>query len=158
MNEGGIASPLIVHWPNGIKDQNKLRHEPCHFVDIVPTLVDLAGGKVTVPAGAPKLDGQSIAPVFKKDGTARHEFLYFNHSNNRALRVGDWKLIATGLEGQWELYDLSKDRAEQHNLATAQPERVKTMALMWKTQDDEFTRLREAAPATAKKRMNNRAA
>ena len=158
VNEGGIASPLIVHWPNGIKEQNKLRHEPCHFVDIVPTLVDLAGGgAVTPPSGAPKLAGRSIAPVFKKDGTAPHEFLYFNHSNNRALRIGNWKLIATGLDGKWELYDLSRDRAEQHNLAAVEPDRVKKMAATWKEKDDEFVRVREAAPATAKARMNNRA-
>ena len=157
VNEGGIASPLIVHWPSGIKDQNKLRHEPCHFVDILPTLVDLAGGNSTAANGAPKLAGRSIAAAFKKDGAAPHEFLYFNHSNNRALRVGDWKLIATGLEGEWELYDLSKDRAEQRNLAGSQPERVKKMAAMWKENDDEFVRVREAGPATAKERMNNRA-
>ncbi len=152
VNEGGIASPLIVHWPNGIKDQNKLRHEPCHFVDILPTLVDLAGGRTS------DLAGRSIAPAFRKDGTAPHEFLYFNHSNNRAIRVGDWKLIATGKEGEWELYDLKKDRGEQHNLAAAQPDRVKKMAAMWQQKDDEYARVREAAPPTKKRRMNTGAA
>ena len=154
VNEGGIASPLIVHWPNGIKDQNKLRHEPCHFVDILPTLVDLAGGN---PENNPKLPGRSIAPAFQKDGTAPHEFIYFNHSNNRALRIGDWKLIATGKAGEWELYNLRKDRAEQHNLAATQRARVATMAAVWKDHDDEFTRRREAAPPTQKRRLNQSA-
>ena len=113
--------------------------------------MDLAGGKLEA---TPPLAGRSIAPVFKKDGTAPHDFLYFNHSNNRALRVGNWKLIATGTGGEWELYDMRKDRAEQHNLAATQPERVARMAALWKQQDDDFKRVREAAPPSAKRRLS----
>ncbi len=148
VNEGGIASPMIVNWPNGIKDQNKLRHEPCHFVDILPTLVDLAGGTV------PKLSGRSIAASLNKDGASPHEFIYFNHNNNRAIRMGDWKLISTGKEGQWELYNIRKDRGEQHNLAASQPDRVKKMAALWQQKENEFIRVREAAPPSKKQRMN----
>ena len=96
VNEGGIASPLIVNWPNGIKDAGKLRHDPCHFVDLVPTLVDLAGGSTTLSSGPPYA-GRSIAPAFQKDGAAPREFLYFNHNNNHAIRMEDWKLISTGI-------------------------------------------------------------
>jgi arylsulfatase len=156
VNEGGIASPLIVHWPNGIRDQNKLRHDPCHFVDVLSTLVDLAGGSSTAAEGAPRLAGRSIAPAFQKDGAAPHEFLYFNHSDNRAIRVDDWKLIATGKTGPWELYDLSKDRGEQHDLAASQPARAQKMAAMWSARDEEFIRVRESAPPTAKLRMGKR--
>lgn len=150
VNEGGIASPLIVHWPNGIKDKNQLRHDPCHFVDILPTLVDLAGGSAAKnrPAGAPPPAGRSLVPAFHKDGAAPHDFLYFNHNNNRALRVGDWKLIATGTEGPWELYDLAKDRSELKNLAQSQPDRVQKMAALWKDRDESFTSTRESAPPT----------
>ena len=155
VNEGGIASPLIVHWPNGIKDQNKLRHDPCHFVDVLPTLVDLAGGSAArdLPSGAPPLAGRSLAPAFQKDGAAPHDFLYFNHSNNRAIRVGDWKLIATGQTGAWELYDLDKDRSEQKNLGAAHPERVQQLAALWKKQDDDFVRIREGSAPTTRPRM-----
>ena len=152
VNEGGIASPLIVHWPNGIKDRNRLRHNPGHFVDIVPTLVDLAGGN-TRAVGAPPLAGRSLAPAFTKDGAASHDFLYFNHNDNRAIRVGDSKLVAIGATGPWELYDLDKDRCEQKDLASAQPERVKQLGKMWKEREDEFVRTREAATPTAKRRM-----
>ena len=130
VNEGGIASPLIVHWPNGIKDAGKLRHDPCHFVDVLPTLVDLAGGRAA-PEGGPALAGRTLVPALAKDGAAPREFLYFNHNDNRAIRVGEWKLIATGKDGPWELYDLSKDRCEQRDLAGAQPDRVKKLAAMW---------------------------
>ena len=158
VNEGGIASPLIVQWPAGIRDHNRLRHDPCHFVDILPTLVDLAGGDPArdAPAGAPPLAGRTLAPALRKDGGAPHPFLYFNHNHNRAVRVGDWKLIATGDDGPWELYDLSRDRSELHNLAGAQPERVRQMAALWKEKEDTFVRVREGAPPTARPRMRNR--
>ena len=114
-----------------------------------------AGGNAqeNVPAGAPPLAGRSLASAFQKDGTAPHEFIYFNHNNNRAIRVGDWKLIATGTEGTWELYDLTKDRGELKNLASAQPDRAKKLSDLWKQKDDEYARVREAAPPTGRLRM-----
>ncbi|HWB99971.1 MAG TPA: sulfatase-like hydrolase/transferase, partial [Bryobacteraceae bacterium] len=155
VHEGGIASPLIVHWPNGIREQNTLRHNPGHFIDVLPTLVDLGGGKpVADPAsGAPPLPGKSLVPAFQKDGTALPDFLYFNHSNNRAIRVGDNKLVAIGQSGPWELYDLSKDRGEQDNLAAAQPKTVASMAKLWNEKDQEYVRERESSPPTSKPRM-----
>ncbi|MGD0771792.1 MAG: arylsulfatase [Candidatus Solibacter sp.] len=154
VNEGGIASPMIVHWPNGLKDANSLRHDPCHFVDVLPTLVDLAGGSAA-PEGGPPLAGRSFAPALRKDGAAPHEFLYFNHNDNRAIRVGDWKLNAIGANGPWELYDLSTDRCEQKDLAAAQPDRVRQMAAIWTTHDAEYVRTRETAPPTTRLRMSN---
>lgn len=156
VNEGGISSPFIVHWPNGVKDENKLRSNPGHFVDILPTLVDLAGGSAS-SEGAPPRPGRSLAPAFAHDGAAPHEYLYFNHNNNRAIRVGDRKLIAIGETGPWELYDLGKDRCEQRDLAAAEPDRVKQLAVMWKDHDDQFARVREATPATDKQRMPTKA-
>ena len=148
LNEGGISSPMIVSWPAGIRDRNKLRHDPCHFVDMLPTLVDLAGG-----SALPDVSGRSLTPAFQKDGTARHDFIYFNHNDNRALRVGDQKLIATGKMGDWELYDMAKDRSEQHNLAGVKPDAVNAMAAKWKQLDDGYARHRENAKPTMKRRM-----
>ncbi len=155
VHEGGIATPMIVQWPNGIKDQNGLRHDPCHFVDILPTMVDLAGSAPlkNLPSGAPPLAGRSLAPALLKDGNAPHDFLYFNHNNNRAIRVGDWKLIATGETGAWELYDLSNDRCELQSLAAAHPDRAQQLAALWKQHDEAFVRVREAAPPTSRPRM-----
>ena len=152
VNEGGISTPLIVQWPKGIKDRNQLRHDQMHFIDVLPTLVDLAGGKPEAPSG-PGLAGRSIAPAFAKDGTVKRDFLYFNHNHNRALRVGDEKLIATGDDGSWELYDLGNDRCEQKNLAAARPDRAREFAAQWKKLDDDFTRVRESAPASTRKLM-----
>ncbi len=158
VNEGGIASPLIVHWPAGIRDKGALRHDPCHFIDVLPTLVGLAGGNpaTTTPKDAPPLPGRNLAPAFAKSGTVNRDYLYFNHSNNRAIRVGDWKLIATGQTGPWELYDLSKDRAEQRNLISKQPERAAQLSKLWQDRDTEFVKVREAAKATNKPRLERK--
>ena len=144
---------MIVHWPNGIAQKNQLRHDPCHFVDILPTVVDMAGGSVAQPKEAPPLPGRSMRPAFAKDGAAPKEYIYFNHNDNHALRVGDWKLISTGKGGPWELYNLKTDRAEQKNLAAAQPDRLAAMAAKWKSLDDDFVKQREAAAPSTRPRM-----
>ena len=148
VNEGGIASPMIVSWPNGIKDRSMLRHDPCHFIDIMPTFLELAGA---VPAV--EQSGRSLVPAFRKSGSVTRDFLYFNHNDNRAIRVGDWKLIAIGKTGPWELYDLKRDRSEQHDLATLQPATVEKLSMLWTKLDREYVQRREFSPATAKVRM-----
>jgi arylsulfatase A-like enzyme len=155
VHEGGIASPMIAHWPDGITDRGKLRHNPCHFIDLLPTLIELGGG---VPVrrdapGAPPLAGKSLVKTFAKDGAVPHEFFYFNHANNRAIRVGDWKLVAAGESGPWELYDLRTDRSEGRNLASVQPGKAAELAALWKQRDEEFVRQRESAPPSSKERM-----
>jgi arylsulfatase len=157
VHEGGISSPWIAHWPNGIAERGKLRHNPCHFVDVVPTLIETAGGNPSsaMPKGAPPLAGRSIAPVFRKDSAVPHDFIYFNHNNNRALRQGDWKLVAAGAQGPWELYNLASDRCEQKDLATSEAKRVEAMAALWKNTDTDFVQTREAAPPTPERPMRN---
>jgi arylsulfatase len=155
VHEGGIASPLIVHWPAGIKQKGGLRHDPCHFIDVLPTLVSLAGGNPGTAAseGAPPLAGKSIAPAFARSGSVQRDYLYFNHSNNRAIRSGDWKLVATGQSGPWELYDLSKDRCEQKDLASEQRDRTSKLSQLWQERDAEFAKAREAAKPSSRIRM-----
>ena len=144
VHEGGIASPLIVHWPAGLKAKGELRHNPGHFVDLLPTILELAGtsaaptwkGKPTPP-----LAGRSLAPALVKDHTVPHEFLYFNHSGNRAIRVGDWKLVARGKGGPWELYNLKTDRCEMKNLAKQDPARARKLSETWQKHEDEFRRM-----------------
>jgi arylsulfatase len=157
VHEGGIASPWIAHWPRGIADKGKLRHNPCHFVDVVPTMIELGGGNPSsaMPPEAPPLAGKSIAPAFQKDGTVQRELIYFNHNNNRALRQGDWKIVAAGAQGPWELYNLSRDRCEQKNLVQSEPARAEAMAALWKNTDEEFVRTREAAEPAKETPMRN---
>ena len=143
VHEGGISTPLIVHWPQGIKDKNALRHTPTHLIDIVPTILEVAG--VTKPqqwkgTPIPPAPGKSLIAAFGTDTTIERDCLWWMHEKHRALRQGDWKLVA--LNGQdWELYDLKTDRAEQKNLAADQPEKVKKLSELWQKQAQEFTEL-----------------
>jgi arylsulfatase A-like enzyme len=142
VHEGGVSSPLIAHWPAGIAARGELRHNPCHFVDILPTILELATGETPSgpphKPGAPPLPGRSLTTAFAKDGTVNHEFIYFHHLDNRAIRVGDWKLVAKGKDGPWELYDLKTDRCEQKDLAEQYPEKVRELSSLWHTCEDRF--------------------
>ena len=142
-HEGGIATPLIVHWPAGIKVRGELRHTPGHLVDIVPTLLELSGAPAPKEWNGeprPPLAGRSLAPAFENDQVVTHEFLYFRHTDHRALRVGDWKIAASGKDSPWELYNLAMDRSEMHNLASSNPEKVNELAALWKEHDEEFAK------------------
>ena len=144
VHEGGIATSFIVQWPAGIAARGELRHNPAHLIDIVPTVLDIAGGKraeMLDGKPVPPAPGKSLAPAFAKDGTVAHDYLWWMHEKNRALRVGDWKIVAAGADSPWELYDLTIDRAESNNLATKQPERVKEMAAVWTQHTEEFRAL-----------------
>jgi arylsulfatase len=136
VHEGGISTPFIVHWPKGISARGELRTTPAHFVDVVPTVLDLAGGKKPTDwngSPIPAAPGKSLAPAFAKDGGVVRDSLWWLHEGNRAIRVGDWKLVAA--KGQpWELYDLSKDRSETHNLAAQHPEKVRELERRWTDQ------------------------
>ena len=131
-HEGGISSPFIAHWPEGIRAGGELRHEPSHFIDIVPTILELAGAKADQPEGTPPRPGRSLIPVFKKDRALKERTLWWCHSGNRAIRRSDWKLSAKGgKKGKWELYDLSVDRCEMNDLAPKDPQRVEQLAQKW---------------------------
>lgn len=143
VHEGGIATPLIAHWPKGIPARHELRHTPAHVIDIVPTVLAAAG--IEKPAQwngvtLPPAPGRSLVPAFARDVTIVRDSLWWLHEGNRAIRVGDWKLVAAK-GSPWELYDLTTDRAEQHNLAAAMPAKVQELETAWNTQTDAFTRL-----------------
>ena len=135
VHEGGIATPLIVHWPRGITARGELRHDPGHMIDLVPTLVQLAGGTTVPPTNtpaAPPLPGRSLVPAFARDGAIERDQLFFNHEHNHALRVGDWKIVSRRpATNRWALYNLAVDRSEQKDLAATDPARVASMASRW---------------------------
>jgi arylsulfatase len=152
VHEGGIATPLIAHWPAGIAARGAFRHDLCHVIDFLPTVLALAGAEPALPPDAPPLPGRSLAPAFAKDGAVTRDGLFFSHENNRALRMGDFKLVSAHIDGNaWELYDLATDRGEQHNLAAAQPGRVRDMAARWQTLSDQYAKDAGSIPPDASK-------
>ena len=143
VHEGGISTPLIVHWPRGIAGKNELRHTPAHVIDIVPTVLQLAGSekpKTWQGEPIPEAPGRSLVPAFAKDVVIARDSLWWLHGGHRAIRIGDWKLVAAAGD-PWELYDLKTDRAEQQNLAARMPDKVNELKQAWQRQTDSFTEL-----------------
>jgi arylsulfatase len=134
VHEGGISTPLIAHWPAGIADRGKLRHEPGHLIDVMATCVELAGAPYPTERegeAIQPLEGVSLRPAFAGERLKRKAPIFFEHEGNRAVRDGRWKLVAKGPAGAWELYDMAADRTELNDLAAEQPARVATMTAQW---------------------------
>jgi arylsulfatase A-like enzyme len=128
--EGGVREPLIVAAP-GVTRAGALDDTPVISPDFYPTLLELAG----LPA-RPKqhLDGVSFVPLLKGDSLARGPvFWHYPHYGNQggapggAVREGDWKLIEWYEGNRVELFNLKDDLGERHDLADAQPEKVKAL-------------------------------
>lgn len=139
-HEGGISTPFIAHWPNGIPASRRgaLEHQPAHVIDIMATAVDLAGakypdqfrGNAVLP-----FEGVSLRPAFEGNPLNRPRPLFWEHEGNKAVRDGKWKLVQKW-RGAWELYDMEADRTELHDLAAAQPDVVAKLEAEWKAWKD----------------------
>lgn len=131
-HEGGIASPMIVNWPKGISARGELRHTPTHFIDLVPTMLELAGVDALPPEEGPQLPGRSLVSVFDQPVEWSDRFIFWAHSGNRAIRQGDWKAVTRrDNEERWELYYVGNDRAELNDLARKTPEKLAELAEVW---------------------------
>lgn len=141
VHEGGIATPLIAHWPTGIQRAGEFERQPGHLVDLMATFVDLANA--TYPDSLHGTDiypqqGVSLVPAFHGNDLNREQPLFFEHEGNRALRDGRWKLVAEGPTGEWELYDMRHDRTETNDLADEKPALLKRMVQKWKSMARRF--------------------
>jgi arylsulfatase A-like enzyme len=124
----------------GISARGELRGNPGHLIDLAPTILELAGAKwpQTVNGVAvPPPPGKSLVPVFTHDGSVAHDYFWWFHDGNRAIRMGDWKLVADHKK-PFELYDLRTDRSESHNLAAELPDKVKELEEAWTRHMEEF--------------------
>jgi arylsulfatase len=129
MHEGGIATPLVAHWPKGIAKPG-ITHAPGHVIDLMATCLDVAGatypamfaGETIVP-----LEGRSLLPVFQTGSRTGHDALFWEHEGNRAVLAGNWKLVADH-DRTWELYDRTTDRTELHDRAAFEPQVVADLA------------------------------
>lgn len=132
IHEGGISTPLIMHWPRGIAERGAIRHTPGYLPDIMATLLDVTGlpypeqfeGRPVAP-----LEGHSLKPALQAELPERPP-MFWEHEGNSAVRIGKWKLVRKH-PGAWELYDMEADRTELNDLAAEQPERVRDMAAQY---------------------------
>ncbi len=147
VHEGGISTPLIAHWPAGIKRAGELESQPGHLIDIMATCVEV--GEATYPTefhsqadGETRglsdtvhdilpLEGVSLLPAMNGESLARPKPIFWEHEGNRAIREGDWKLVARGKNGAWELYNLAEDRSELSDLAAEHPDKVTDLSAKW---------------------------
>lgn len=137
VHEGGISTPLIVHWPAGIAPDRRgmLERQPGHLIDLMATCVDVAGasypkeiaGKTIKP-----MQGVSLVPALNGRSLSRRAPIFWEHEGNRAVRDGKWKLVAKEHQ-PWELYDMELDRSELNDLAKANPTKVKELSAHWDT-------------------------
>lgn len=133
-HEGGISTPLIAHWPDRIKRHGELDDTPGHLVDLMATAMDVSGARYPESyhngQKIKPMEGVSLAPRFTGRAVNR-DAIYWEHEGNRAIRVGDYKLVAKGAGGPWELYNIALDRSEQNDLSQSDPERAKELAEKW---------------------------
>ncbi len=145
---GGIRDPLIIHWPKVIRDKGAIRHQFCHVIDIMPTILDVTGIKppaVVNGVAQMPIQGASFAASFTNPNApnARHT-QYYEMLGNRGIWHDGWKAVV--LHGRlpwqimgsvpfdndrWELYHVDDDFAEIHNVASDYPDKVKELKALW---------------------------
>lgn len=132
VHEGGIATPLIAHWPNGISGHGDLCKVSGHVIDIVPTVLELANAEVNK-----SFSGTSLVSALKGTETGHRPYLWWSHENNNAIQVGSWKAVKTAA-GAWELYDLARDRCETRNLAESHAGQLEELKTKWQEVQNGF--------------------
>jgi arylsulfatase len=132
-HEGGIRTPLIVHWPAGLKTKpGTLTQQPGYVTDVMPTLVEACGAQYPQEHDGQKVlpyEGISLMPVLR-GAELPPRLLFMEHEGNRMVREGDWKLVALH-DKPWELYDLANDPTEMRDLAARESARVQKMSADW---------------------------
>jgi arylsulfatase len=131
MHEGGIRTPCIVHWPAGLRTHGVV-NDPGYITDFMPTICALTGA--TYPrtrAGVDVLpqEGTSLVPVLRGESLPARR-ICIEHEGNRGVRDGNWKLVSRK-DQPWELYHLTRDPGEQHDLAAEHADRVALLSAAW---------------------------
>ena len=136
-HEGGNCSPLITHWPNGIKKPNRWVRTPVHLIDFMPTFLDASNAKYPSEVDGRSIqpyEGMSLSPIFAGGDKLEERTLYFDHFRSSAIRKGDWKLVRCNEQlndRKWELYNIGDDRCETNDLINDKPEMFKALEQDW---------------------------
>jgi len=130
--EGGIRSPLILHWPEGLSNKNAIDTESIADVkDIYPTILNLAGATVD---GI--LPGEDFTALLAGKKLERATPLFWEHTGWRGVRAGNWKAVFNPRQGKWALYDIVQDPTESINLATDHPVVIGDLSEQWQQWSD----------------------
>lgn len=135
-HEGGISTPFIAHWPQGIDAKTDWVRDPAHMMDVMPTLIEASGAKYPTQLAGNEiqpLEGNSLLPMMRGEKSPMRS-IGFDHQAAHAFREGDWKIVYAKRmphKLKWELYNLADDRCELNNLADEEPQRVKAMIAKW---------------------------
>jgi len=133
VHEGGISTPFIVHWPKKIQSHGVI-DTPVQFADISPTILDICDSKYPKTYNQKDitpLEGESFFRLFQGKEFNKDKPLCWEHEGNRAVRVGDWKLVSE-YPGPWELYNISDDRSETNNLINKEKEIASSLEKKYK--------------------------
>lgn len=149
-HEGGISTPLIVHWPKGLKtDAGAITSHPSQLIDLMPTILDVTGAEYPAEFGGEKIlppEGTSFSKLLEGKEAEPAEWMYWEHAGHKAVRYGNMKALLPRREKEWRLYDLSTDRQETADLATDRPQVVARMAAKWQTWADRVGVSQTATP------------
>jgi len=138
---GGVRDPLIIHWPERIKDQGGMRNQFHYITDIAPTILDIL--KITPPSiyrgyNQMPISGSSMAYTFDAPSEISHKQVqHFEMFGNRGIWVNGWKAVTAHRQGQpyddeeWELYNLREDFSECNNLAKKYPDKLRKLIDLW---------------------------
>lgn len=132
-HEGGIATPMIVHYPKMIKKPFQT-NQVGHIMDIMPTCLELAN--VSFPTAfnnniIKPLEGTSLVPILQHKNRTPHAVIGWEHFGCRAIRQGNWKLVWANTIEKWELYNLEKDRSELNDLSKKMPTKLSEMIALY---------------------------
>lgn len=144
LHEGGIATPLILHWPAGLKTKpGALEPSPGYLTDIMPTALEVSGARYPSQRNGKsttRLEGRSLVPILTASANpvAAHRTFYWEQYGFKAVRTGDLKAVFAPTQmydrrgsGQWELYDLAQDRTELRDLSSERPADLKKLIAQW---------------------------
>lgn len=123
--EGGICTPLIAYWPDGISNGGRIEDRVGHFIDFMPTLMAVSGAQYPAKHNGnsiPQYEGESFADVFRGAAKPRQKPLFWQWASGRAIWKNNWKLVSW--KGEWQLFDIDKDRTETKDLADKHPDVV----------------------------------
>ncbi len=141
IHEGGIATPFIAHWPAQIKSKGETSAQVAHIIDLMPTLLEITGAGYPEEFNSNKIKpliGESLMPVFNDPGIDEPRVLYWEHMQNKGIRVGDWKLVAGKPDPEWELYNLDADPVEINNLIALYPEKADSLETLYRKWAEEI--------------------